>query len=157
MGAVESENRTFVVSLLACGWPNNKNYKWADMRKIVSYGMENYEVTTIDEFPETKKIPVVDGIPVTNRLFDEATVETKIALKDTVALLMHRDEELDCEIVQPDEVQAPVEANEKLGEVRYYLNEEPITVYEIVSEDAVKQKDFEWYFKKIFELYTMKL
>ena len=26
VGALQSEDRTFVVALLACGWPNNKNY-----------------------------------------------------------------------------------------------------------------------------------
>ena len=27
--AWEEEGKTFVVSLLGCGWPNHKTYKWA--------------------------------------------------------------------------------------------------------------------------------
>ena len=30
VGALERDDRTFVVALLACGWPNNKTYKWSD-------------------------------------------------------------------------------------------------------------------------------
>ena len=26
------------LSLLGCGWPNNKNYKWEDAKKLVEYG-----------------------------------------------------------------------------------------------------------------------
>ena len=42
VGALENQGRTFVVALLACGWPNNKNYKWADTRKLMKYGTDHY-------------------------------------------------------------------------------------------------------------------
>ena len=37
-GAVRQGDKTLIVTLLACGWPNNKNYKWDDMKKLVQYG-----------------------------------------------------------------------------------------------------------------------
>ena len=45
--AVNKNGRIFVVALLGCGWPNNKNYKWSDTKKIIEYGMENYEKKNI--------------------------------------------------------------------------------------------------------------
>ncbi len=33
VGAVKQDDRCFIVALLACGWPNNKNYKWSDTRE----------------------------------------------------------------------------------------------------------------------------
>ena len=27
------------LSLLGCGWPNNKNYKWADAKSLVEYAV----------------------------------------------------------------------------------------------------------------------
>ena len=33
VGAVEKDGKTLIVSLLGCGWPNNKGYKWSDTRK----------------------------------------------------------------------------------------------------------------------------
>ena len=38
VGALESRGRTFVVALLGCGWPNNKGYKWADTKRLMTYG-----------------------------------------------------------------------------------------------------------------------
>ena len=42
VGSLERDGRTFVVALLACGWPNNKSYKWSDTRELMQYGIENY-------------------------------------------------------------------------------------------------------------------
>ncbi len=56
IGALERDGRTFVVALLACGWPNNKSYKWSDTKELMQYGLDNYfyrsfleEGTTFDE------------------------------------------------------------------------------------------------------------
>lgn len=32
VGALQREDKTLIVALLACGWPNNKTYKWSDTR-----------------------------------------------------------------------------------------------------------------------------
>lgn len=67
VGALERDGRTFVVSLLACGWPNNKTYKWSDTRELMEYGLEHYsykgfldEGTRFDE-KLLQPIPVLDG------------------------------------------------------------------------------------------------
>ena len=31
------------LSLLGCGWPNNKNYKWADAKSLVEYAASRSE------------------------------------------------------------------------------------------------------------------
>ena len=49
VGSLRQEDRTFVVALLACGWPNNKSYKWSDTKKLMSYGLENYTTHTLQE------------------------------------------------------------------------------------------------------------
>ena len=35
--AMESKEFHLCLSLLGCGWPNNKNYKWADAKALVEY------------------------------------------------------------------------------------------------------------------------
>ena len=42
VGALEREGKTYIVALLACGWPNNKSYKWSDTKKLMTYGVENF-------------------------------------------------------------------------------------------------------------------
>lgn len=67
VGALERDGRTFVVSLLACGWPNNKTYKWSDTRELMEYGLTHYSYKSfLDEgtrFDEKllQPIPVQNG------------------------------------------------------------------------------------------------
>ena len=44
--AWEKEGKTFIVSLLGCGWPNHKTYKWSDTEKLLDFGDYNYEYET---------------------------------------------------------------------------------------------------------------
>lgn len=67
VGSLRRDDRTFVVALLACGWPNNKSYKWSDTRKLMQYGVDNYfyrsfleEETAFDE-SLLKPVPVENG------------------------------------------------------------------------------------------------
>lgn len=157
VGAVESEGRTFVVSLLACGWPNNKNYKWSDMKKIVEYAMEAYHCKTIETFPDTEEIIVRNGIPKSNDLFEDAIVSTKIdSQKEEISYLLKKDEEFQYMIEQEEIVNAPVIKGEKIGEITYYLEEEKIVSYPIRVEESIEEKVFAWYFFKVCENYAMR-
>lgn len=48
----------FVVALLACGWPNNKTYKWADTKQLMNYGLENYNYEDVFEEKELPELEV---------------------------------------------------------------------------------------------------
>lgn len=67
VGSLRRDGRTFVVALLACGWPNNKSYKWSDTRKLMQYGVDNYFYRSFLEngtaFDESllRPIPVENG------------------------------------------------------------------------------------------------
>lgn len=157
VGAVESEGRTFVVSLLACGWPNNKNYKWSDMRKIVEYAMEAYHYKTIDTFPDTENAIILNGIPKSNELFEEAKVSTKIDdQNEKIVCLVKDSEEIHYLIEQKETLEAPVMQGYKIGEIIYYLDEEEIASYPIRIQETIEEKEFAWYFLKVCEKYIMK-
>ncbi|MCD7817565.1 MAG: serine hydrolase, partial [Lachnospiraceae bacterium] len=38
VGALERDGKLLIVALLACGWPNNRGYKWIDTRNLMNYG-----------------------------------------------------------------------------------------------------------------------
>ena len=63
VGALKRDNRTFIVALLGCGWPNNKGYKWLDTRKLMEYGLKNY---TLHPLSEAAKPSVPEELPVEN-------------------------------------------------------------------------------------------
>lgn len=61
--AVRQDERLFIVALLGCGWPGNKNYKWIDTKKLLSYGRENYQYMMLPELPQLPEIPVTEAAP----------------------------------------------------------------------------------------------
>ncbi len=128
VGSLRQEDRTFVVALLACGWPNNKSYKWSDTKKLMSYGLENYTTHTLQEAllssSELTPIPVYDGasdilnaplseIPYIER--DEAFVNKKILLK--------QGEHFQVQFEYEKTLTAPVKSGQQIGEIRYYLDD----------------------------------
>lgn len=162
VGAVESEGRTFVVSLLACGWPNNKNYKWSDMRKLVNYAMENYEYESLDREVELKEIKVLRGIPDSGDLFEEAALSVKLLnesldteelVPERLQVLKRSDEHIDILVKQEEILEAPVKEGTTVGTVSYYLEEEKIAEIPIVTCQDADRKDFRWYFLGLMKMY----
>jgi D-alanyl-D-alanine carboxypeptidase (penicillin-binding protein 5/6) len=85
VGALERDGRTFVVALLACGWPNNKSYKWSDTKKLMNYGIENYEFHSFNDvvIDETKFEPILVQNGQTNRIDEKAYAGVKVTSIDT--------------------------------------------------------------------------
>lgn len=158
VGALESEGRTFVVSLLGCGWPNHKGYKWADTKKLMTYGIENYERK--EAFSGEEKIrdmTVKAGIPESEALFEEAKVPVAVEkLKGSpVEVLLHRNETVETVVELQKEVEAPVEKYERLGTVSYILNGEVLQQYPVVAQKEVKRKNVRWVFQKLCDRYFL--
>ena len=70
VGALERDGKSFIVALLACGWPNNKNYKWSDTKVLMEYGIEQYEYQNVYESIKLPKIRVNNGVPNNESLFE---------------------------------------------------------------------------------------
>ena len=140
VGALEREGRTYIVALLACGWPNNKTYKWSDTRKLMEYGIDNFEYREIYEQKEDfQEIPVENGCIVKNGkpvIWEQA--EIKPAMKaEELSMLLKEEEEIRIEYKLEKELKAPVKENEIVGKAEYYLGDEKIKVYNIYSCNEV--------------------
>ena len=61
MGSLRRDERTFIVALLACGWPDNKGYKWKDTRRLMEYGLEHYHYREVYRNTVPDKLLVVDA------------------------------------------------------------------------------------------------
>lgn len=145
VGAVESEGRIFTVALLACGWPNHRSYKWSDMKKLASYGMERYEYRNIYEAREFYDIPVRDGIDgVTKSIYEEAfaAVEVKDDNDRNMPYLLCEDDVVEVRAQIADVLQAPVAEHEEVGSVCYYLNGTLIRRCPIITTEAVEERTY---------------
>ncbi len=158
VGAIESEGRTFTVALLACGWPNHKTYKWSDMKKLAEYGMEHYEYRDIYEDRSFADIPVTDGIAGGEATpYESAAVSVSLEKPERSGLpyLLCAEDVVEVKTKLVKQMQAPVYAGQKAGEVSYYLNGELIKEYAVVTTGGVKRVNYPWILHYIMELYTL--
>lgn len=152
VGALERDERTYVVALLACGWPNNKTYKWSDTRKLMEYGLANYQKMDLATCPLQKTwlnaVPVSDA--KTKGLFKNASVEVYIKdLQGAPMLLMKPEEkvEVSCDVKQ--NLSAPVSQNQLVGTIQYKIDGKVYWEREICTKSALEKKDFAWYFEGV--------
>ena len=149
VGAVESEGRIFTVALLACGWPNNRTYKWSDMKKLASYGMERYQYREIYEPQAFKDIRVMNGIDgESGAPYAEAYVPVRLDDRgeDSIRYLLCEDDEIEVRTKIQDVLQAPVAARTEIGAVSYYLNDTLIKRYPIITDGEVEERTCRWIF-----------
>lgn len=157
VGALRRGERTFIVALLGCGWPNNKGYKWKDTKKLMEYGLQNYEYHNVLKKQKNITIPVENGVPSNGELFGEAVIEGRVKTNTKrLPFLIRQGETVDIKTEIPSMLQAPVSKGKVIGSVTYFLKDFQIQRYPVIVTEMIKEKTFLWYLEKIFELYTLK-
>lgn len=147
VAALKSEERTFVVSLLACGWPNNKTYKWKDTKNLFEYGLENYHYEDVRKEIILPAINVIEGIP-----YGPKQIPIYVSNNtEEIKLLLGKDDQVEVKVCLPDALKAPVKKEESIGYVNYYLNDKVIKKCEIRTKRGIKKHSFVWSFKYIFK------
>ncbi len=143
VGALKREDTLLIVSLLACGWPGNKGYKWSDTRELMEYGLKRYEMKTIgNESFFLPAVPVEGG--------QKAEVVTK-AEPEPVRLLMKEGEHIQRTLWRKSMAKAPVKEGEELGEIFYLLDGVPYAKTEIKAGANVEKADYVFCLLRLLE------
>ena len=156
VGALKRNGKTLIVALLACGWPNNKSYKWSDTKKLMEYGLDNYESVQLWEEMDLAPVTIGSGIPQSDNLFDEAYTDVTVVASEEEQeqkILLHTDEDITIETQCADSLEAPVEAGTSVGSVVYSIGGETIAAYEIVTSTSIEQKSYVWNLQKVIDLW----
>lgn len=174
VGALERDGKRFTIALLACGWPNNKTYKWADARELFTYGLEHYTYHGFSEAIYDERvlnpIPVLEG--QTQGLDQTAYVEVKL-LEGTITpdgeeyfgaepetggewqVLLSEEEHIEAVWKVYTELEAPVHVGEEIGYIRYMLGDTVLREDIIVTAGEIEAIDFFWCLKLILEKYIL--
>ncbi|RDU23178.1 D-alanyl-D-alanine carboxypeptidase [Anaerosacchariphilus polymeriproducens] len=163
VGSLRKDKKTFVVALLACGWPNNRTYKWKDTKKLMNYGLSNYDYKKFQDMKLDKKElkPVIVKNGQTKEIDDIATtnvrvIENKKQKKDNKAgILLKKDENVEIRYDIKDEVEAPIEEGDKVGTVEYLVDEKVWKTCSVVAMNGVNKIDFEWCYKKVMRKFLI--
>lgn len=152
-GALSDGDRTFIIALLACGWPNNKTYKWSDARALFSYGLSAYRYDRIELPGGFGAVSVKEGVLPGQAIDGKAEVALLSAGEKEFRLLLSGQDEIKWKVTLPKILEAPVVEGEQEGEAVLLLNGETIASFPVIAGKTVEKKDFTWCFLKIFEQY----
>ncbi len=162
VGALERDGRTFIVALLACGWPNNKSYKWSDSKELMQYGVDRYQFREFlreeNAYREEALQPLLAKDGRTSVLGEEAYVSLEIQGRDEenhAGLLMREDEQVTVDCQMLSSLQAPVTAGTKVGSITYSVDGEVYLEETIVTKSGVDAIDLEWCAEEILERFLV--
>lgn len=161
VGALKRDGRTFVAALLGCGWPNNKTYKWSDTKKLMQYGIDNYEKVVLSDLHPDETPP--QEILVTDAYTEDfsrcCTVSLDIISDDSVAvsesILLRKDENIETECRWEKSVQAPLALGTVVGEITYRVDDIVVKKEKLVCKNYVKKYDFMWGIEQVLRRFFL--
>ncbi len=162
VGALERDGRTFVVALLACGWPNHKTYKWSDTRALMEFGLANYQYRSFDEavIPESAFAEIQVTGAKSGQIGGIETIQVEAAeTQDTFygveGLLMNGEEKITVTLHKVKGLSAPVSKGQNVGHISYKVGDEEWKRVELVAAEGKEAVDFVWCLKMVFEKWSI--
>ena len=132
-GAVYSEGKRLIGVVLATGWPPHKERKWADMEKLIRYGLEEYERKTV-LVPEQEEMEV--------KVAGGKQEMTGVKLEDGYSLLLASEDEVQVRFELPEQLTAPVEANVVVGAAKVLINGRILESFPLYTTESVPAVEY---------------
>lgn len=155
-GALERDGKCLIVTLLACGWPNHKNYKWADAAKLLNYGLESYTYRDVlDHSWKPGRIEVTDGVYdgllQTKSSASLTLVSPALDPARSLPVLLKETEIPKKDIFLPELIEAPVKKGEKVGSVTYSIDGILLAEYPVYAAETIEKIDYGWCMEQVAE------
>lgn len=162
VGALRQDEKTLVVALLACGWPNHKTYKWSDTRTLMEYGLDNYSYRSFDEVAIPRE--AMEAIPVKNAQGNEIGEDVYVRIRAVTqegdlardGLLMRDDEKITVTLHKAKSLTAPVPKGLEIGTVSYLADNEEWKRISLVTDEEIKDTDMGWCIRKVLDRWFVK-
>ena len=155
-GALERDGKCLIVTLLACGWPNQKNYKWADAAKLLNYGLESYTYRDVlDHSWKPGRIEVTDGVYdgllQTKSSASLTLVSPALDPARSLPVLLKETEIPKKDIFLPELIEAPVKKGEKVGSMTYSIDGILLAEYPVYAAETIEKIDYGWCMEQVAE------
>ena len=147
-GAAKRDGVTLISSVLACGWPPHKGYKWSDTKKLMDYGFKGYKKTSISPNKALPNIPVSNG--------RESSVPIKRTSTEPFSILMSADDTITVSYELPENLNAPVRSGDIIGCEKYEINGKLFAEIPIAVSKSVEETDLEYFMDIVMKLFFMK-
>ena len=143
VGALRRGGKLLIVSLLACGWPNQKGRKWVDTKKLMNYGLEQYEKRSVaKDSIQVAPVSVLRGQKAAVR------IEAVLPPEGTILqILMKPQEQLQMTAELPKALAAPVKKGTRIGTVRCLLDGGTVAAFPVRAAETVERRDYAYVLK----------
>ncbi len=152
-GALERDGRTFVIALLACGWPTNKTWKWKDAKKLFQYGIDNYKQTDITNYDYVPQPITVEDAAGSDRLLKTQLQLPLHISQQAQNMLLSECDQVEVRAALPKKLRAPVKAGKQVGTLNYYVNGELTAQMPVTASRSVAKRTLWWYFMLVVSRY----
>ncbi|MCD8346481.1 MAG: D-alanyl-D-alanine carboxypeptidase [Lachnospiraceae bacterium] len=148
IGALSRDGKLLIVALLACGWPNNKGYKWVDTKKLMNYGLTEFETRDITsvEIP-TKTLTVTNG--------QQESVSTILEEPSPSEVLMRSGDQVEIRVEMLQTIEAPVAEGTQVGLVHYLVDGEEYAVTSILTESGVEERTYRYCLRELMREFLL--
>ena len=148
VAAMEINGEKYCIALLACGWPNNKNYKWQDARTLFEYGMDHYDKKQLDVSVPEQNIWIGGsvGTPCFSLLNKKGVLKLQSETRK-YHLLIGEDDVLEQEIILYTDEAPPIRKGQRMGICNVYIDNILVDTIPLTATDDV----YIWGWKEIFD------
>lgn len=146
VGAYRQNDRTYTFALLACGWPNYKNYKWEDSKALISYGNDHYENRTILKEEEHQTIDLNRTMVKTFGKNHYYFTNTLSVTKEACAfqILVSENDEITMNPQGQKELSFPVTEGDVVATEEILWNGLPVQTRRILADETLFASDYSW-------------
>ena len=146
VGAYRQNDRTYTFALLACGWPNHKNYKWEDSKALISYGNDHYGNRTILKEEEHQTIDLNRTMVKTFGKNHYYFTNTLSVTKEACAfqILVSENDEITMNPQGQKELSFPVTEGDVVATEEILWNGLPVQTRRILADETLFASDYPW-------------
>lgn len=124
--------------------PSSKE-RFADAQKLLNYGYANYRVTRVENPPESTGMAAVEKGVVSQVSFAPSAVFSALLGRQKAT-------EIVSEIHLEEPLQAPIREGDRVGQVEFLLDGEPIGSVDLVAGESVERLTFSAAVRMIFSM-----
>ena len=143
--------RSFILTLLGCGWPPHKAWKWEDVQKLYSYGKQNYFYCDFTFEENRLRVPLLGGA-YKDWIY---AVSESPGQKRSFHLLVSEPERPVAEYDMKTRLNAPVKAGDEAGVVRYWLGQDEIGQSHYCSEEDAAAWGLSYCLQRILDFWII--
>lgn len=156
VGTFTRNNKKLTVALLACGWPNNKTYKWKDAKTLIEYGDSKFNYGSADNI----SVDLPDNVNIYNCGCFSDDIKTSGITVDfsndsesgRQQFLKSENEEEKVVYVLPKNIKGEVNKGEIIGTAQHLINGTVVATYPVRVTDSISECRFNDFVLELFKL-----